>query len=80
MRYHTSGQGHVYKQRYKSFPIQDDDHFHVVYRYVERNALRACLVERAEAWKWGSLWRWLQKSEPDPKLLSSWPLSRLVRY
>ncbi|MEO1530487.1 MAG: hypothetical protein AAFX06_34290, partial [Planctomycetota bacterium] len=71
------GQGHVYQQRYKSFPIQDDDHFLVVCRYVERNALRAGLVERAEDWRWGSLWRWRQKPEPDPKLLSSWPISRL---
>jgi putative transposase len=30
--YHTSGYGHVYQQRYKSFPIQDDDHFFVVCR------------------------------------------------
>ena len=28
-----------------------------VCRYVERNALRAGLVERAEAWRWSSLWR-----------------------
>ena len=42
--YHTSGMGHVYQQRYKSFPIQDDDHFFVVCRYVERNALRAGLA------------------------------------
>jgi putative transposase len=29
-----------------------------VMRYVERNALRAKLVERAEDWEWGSLcWR-----------------------
>ena len=52
-------------------------HFFVVCRYVERNALRAGLVDRAEEWRWGSLWRWLQKREPDPKLLSPWPLSRL---
>ena len=36
MRYHahyqTSGLGHVYQQRYKSFPIQDDAHFWVVCR------------------------------------------------
>ncbi len=44
--YHTSGLGHVYQQRYKSFPIQDDDHFFVVCRYVERNALRAKLVDK----------------------------------
>ena len=37
--YHTSGMGHVYQQRDKSFPIQDDEHFFVVCRYVERNAL-----------------------------------------
>lgn len=42
-RYHahhgTTGYGHVYQGRYKSFLAQDDDHFHVVCRYVERNAL-----------------------------------------
>lgn len=71
--YHTSGLGHLYQQRYKSFPIQDDDHFFVVCRYEERNALRAGLVKKAENWRWGSLWRWLQRPEPDPKLLSMWP-------
>lgn len=74
--YHTGGLGHVYQQRYKSFPIQDDDHFLVVCRYVERNALRAGLVNRAEDWRWGSLWRWLQKPEPVPRLLSPWPIPR----
>ena len=78
--YHTSGQGHVYQQRYKSFPIQDDHHFFVVCRYVERNALRAGLVRKAEDWRWGSLWRWMQNSEPDPPLLSPWPVPRLPRW
>ncbi len=78
--YHTSGLGHVYQQRYKSFPIQDDAHFLVVCRYVERNALRAELVDRAEDWRWGSLWRWLQRPEPDPSLLSPWPISRLPKW
>lgn len=53
--YHTSGKGHLYQQRFKSFPIQDDEYFHVVCRYVERNALRAGLVKRAEDWRCGSL-------------------------
>jgi len=75
--YHTLGEGHLYQGRFKSFPIQDDAHFHVVCRYVERNALRASLVKRAQQWRWGSLWRWLQKTEPDPKLLSKWPIPRL---
>jgi len=76
----TRGMGHVYQQRYKSFPIQDDEHFFVVCRYVERNALRAGLVGRAEQWRWSSLWRWIQKPEPEPRLLSRWPLPRLPRW
>ena len=56
--YHTSGEGNVYQGRFKSFAIQDDDHFLTVCRYVERNACRANLVARAEDWRWGSLWRW----------------------
>jgi putative transposase len=67
--YHNSGQGHVYQGRFKSFPIQDDEHFLKVCRYVERNALRAGLTNRAEAWRWSSLFRWLQRPEPEPKLL-----------
>ena len=78
--YHTSGEGHVYQGRFKSFPVQDDDDFHVVCRYVERNALRAGLVARAEAWRWGSLWRWVQKVQPDLNLLSPWPIARLPRW
>ena len=58
-------------------PSARDEHFFVVCRYVERNALRAELVDRAEDWRWGSLWRWQHRPEPDPKLLSPWPLARL---
>ena len=75
-RYHTSGEGHVYQGRYKSFPIQGDEHFLTICRYVERNALQAEFVSQAEEWRWGSLWRWMQKPKPNPALLSSWPIPR----
>jgi putative transposase len=55
--YRDVGTGHLYQGRYKSFPIAEDDHYFTACRYVERNALRAGLVERAEAWLWGSLAR-----------------------
>jgi len=42
------GYGHLYQGRHKSFPVQLDDHFYQVVRYVERNAPRANLVSRAE--------------------------------
>ena len=78
--YQTAGEGHFYQGRFKSFAVQDDEHFLVVCRYVERNALSAGLVARAEAWRWGSLWRWLQKPEPEPNLLSPWPLPRSANW
>jgi len=59
-RYHRryGSNGHVWQGRFKAFPIQHDAHLLQVIRYVERNALRANLVVRAEDWRWGSLaWR-----------------------
>src|SRR5439155_2965442 len=54
-RSHYSGSGHVWQGRFKAFPIEQDDHLLSVLRYVERNALRAGLVGRAEDWPWSSL-------------------------
>jgi len=72
------GDGPVYQGRFKSFLIEQDRHFLTVARYVERNAARAGLVERAEDWRWGSLWRWRQSDPPSddaPALrLSRWPI------
>ncbi len=51
--YHSSG--HVWQGRFKAFPIQRDEHFLTVLRYVERNPLRARLVKHAEDWQWSSL-------------------------
>src|SRR5205823_2191462 len=50
--YHSSG--HVYQGRFRSFPIQEDDHLLTVLRYAERNPVRAGLVERAQDWRWSS--------------------------
>jgi putative transposase len=52
---HYGGSGHVWQGRFKAFPIQQDEHLLTVLRYVERNALRAGLAQRAEEWPWGSL-------------------------
>jgi REP-associated tyrosine transposase len=72
----SSGRGHVYQGRFKSFPVQEDNHFYTVARYVERNALRSNLVRKAEHWRWGSLYRWLQGSAEEKALLAAWPLPR----
>ena len=72
--YHTAGTGHLYQGRFKAFPIQEDDHFYTVVRYVERNPLRAGLVKRAEDWRWSSLAHRLGGSaDPVAALLHRWP-------
>jgi putative transposase len=52
---HYQSSGHIWQGRFKAFPIQEDEHLLTVLRYIERNPLRAGLVERAEAWPWSSL-------------------------
>ncbi len=72
--HHTSGTGHLYQGRFKSFPVAEDDHYFTLLRYVERNALRANLVKAAEKWRWCSLWRRLE-AQTDPVLkLADGPL------
>jgi len=74
--HHTAGSGHLYQGRFKSFPVQSDDHFLTVCRYVERNALRAGLAARAEDWRWGSLWRRHTSDAPAEPPLSPWPIDK----
>lgn len=71
---HTVGSGHLYQSRFKSFPIQEDDHFLTVCRYVERNPLRAHLVEKAQDWPWGSLGCRAQGLKKATDLLDDWPV------
>ena len=70
------GYGHLYQGRYKSFPVETDDYFYQVIRYVERNALRANRVQEADAWKWSSLWRYYHGTREQRQMISKWPLPR----
>jgi putative transposase len=45
--------GHLFQARYYSAPLADDYLYNAV-RYVERNPVRAGLVERAEEFEWSS--------------------------
>jgi putative transposase len=55
------GMGHVFQRRFWSVVVTDERHYLTVARYVEANALRAGLVQRAEDWPWGSLWERVTK-------------------
>jgi putative transposase len=73
--HHTRGTGHLYQGRFKSFPVQSDEHLYTVLRYVEHNAVRARLVRRAENWMWSSVWRRTRGNSEAQSLLSSWPIA-----
>jgi len=64
--------GHVWAGRFKSFPVQPDEHLLELLRFVERTPLRAKLVGRAEDWRWTSLAHRIH--EPDAPLLSPSPV------
>jgi putative transposase len=73
--HHTAGTGPLYQGRFKSFPIQQDEHFLTVCRYVERNALRSNLVKSARRWPWSSPAKRAAR-QPPPWLLpmKQWPV------
>jgi putative transposase len=65
--------GHLYRGRYKSFPVQEDGHLLMLMRYVEANPLRVKRVDRAQDWEWSSLGCGKAVSG---ELLDEWPVER----
>ena len=59
--------GHIWQGRFKSFPVQEDEHLLTVLRYVLLNPCRARLTEDPWAWRWSSLWY--------DQLLAPWPVA-----
>lgn len=67
----TIGHGHLYQGRYHSVVVESARQYYQVMRYVEANALRAGLVDRAQAWRWSSL---ADRTGADRGLLDAGPL------
>lgn len=61
----STGEGPVYQGRFKTEPLEALDNLMRACRYVERNALRAGLVARAQDWPWSSL---AERLRADPAL------------
>jgi putative transposase len=64
--------GHVFQDRFKSLPVKDDSYLLECGRYIERNPLRANLVNRLEDYPWSS-YRYYTENKRD-ELLSRNPL------
>ena len=74
----TAGTGHVYQGRFKAFPVSTDTYFLRLCRYVERNAVRADLVARAQDWPWSSL---AQRAGRQSLItLTDWPVTRPIDW
>ena len=76
----TIGHGHLYQDRYKSFPVETNEYANTLIRYVEQNPLRAKLTKRAEDWQWSSLWRREKGNDKQKQLLSELPIELPVNY
>ena len=77
---HSAGTGPVYQGRFKSFPVQTDEHFMTVARYVERNALRANMVQKAEDWRWSSLFQFVHTGSKFSDVINQWPVERPQKW
>jgi putative transposase len=66
-RYHKyyGSSGHVWQGRFKSFPVQRDEHLLMVLRYVLQNPVRSSLAELVGDWPWSS-WRRNELADPWP--------------
>ena len=62
---HYGSSGHISQGRFKSFPIQRDEHLITVLRYVLQNPVRAGLSSTVREWLWSSLRR-PQLVDPSP--------------
>ena len=69
-----AGLGHVYQGRYKSFPVESDEHFWVVARYVERNALRRQSRLASGGMAVVKLVATLSSTGEERSLLAAWPI------
>jgi hypothetical protein len=56
-----SRSGHLWQGRYKSYPLFDDAHFWIVAKYIERNPIKANMVQDIELYKYQSFFQWKYK-------------------
>ena len=58
--------GHLFQDRYKSEPVEEDTYFLTVLRYIHQNPLKAGLTNDIASYKWSSYLEYISK----PKIVS----------
>jgi len=54
--------GHLWQGRYSSYALYDDAHFWIVAKYIERNPIKANIVQNICLYKYQSFFQWKNKS------------------
>jgi len=55
--------GHLWQGRYKSYALYDDAHFWVVAKYIERNPIKADMLNDINQYNYQSFFEWKNKSK-----------------
>ena len=53
--------GHLFQDRFKSEPVENDEYFLAVLRYIHQNPVKAGLVDSVDAYKWSSYSEYIGK-------------------
>lgn len=54
--------GHLFQERFKSEPVETEESFLAVVRYIHQNPLKAGMVKRVEQYKWSSYGEYLRRA------------------
>ena len=46
--------GHLFQERFRSEPVEDNSYFLTVLRYIHRNPIKANIIETIDAYQWSS--------------------------
>lgn len=55
--------GHLFQDRYKSEPVEDNRYFQIVLRYIHQNPLKAGIVKNIEEYPWSSFKEYMGSNE-----------------
>lgn len=79
--------GHLFQERYKSEPVEDEDYFLIVLRYIHQNPVKANIVSSVDEYKWSSYKDYLKRKRINFELAmnlfkaySKDPLNEFTRY
>jgi putative transposase len=54
--------GHLFQDRYKSEPVENDSYFLTVLRYIHQNPIKASITNSMEGYRWSSYGEYLKHS------------------